>query len=248
MGRSLDDGGRHRRDQGGRGECGFAMAALLVAIAVMTLLSSVAMPAWQKLMQREREEELIFRGEQYARAVALFQRKYGGGLPPNLDVLVEQRFLRKKYRDPMTPDGEFQPLYQATLAQQPGQVVGGPGGLPRLGSLPPGTRQPGQPGPTVPGAPPGVGTTLGPRGGVVGVMSKSTGQAIKIYRGRSRYEEWQFIYTNMRPDLPLPPGVRPGTSGAPAPGMPAGRPGSPSPTFPGAGRPTRPSSTPPSQH
>lgn len=219
------------------------MAALLVAIAVLTLLSSVAIPAWRKLMQREREEELIFRGEQYARAVVLFQRKYGGGLPPNLDVLLEQRFLRKKYRDPMTPHGEFQPLYQATLAQQPGQVVGGPGGQPRPGPQPPGVRPPGEPGTSVPGAPPGVGTTLGPRGGIVGVMSRGTGQAIKTYQGRSRYEEWQFIYTNIRPKLPLPPGVKPGAPGAPGPGIPGGRPRSP---FPGAGSGSgRPIGTPP---
>jgi len=93
----------------GRRDRGFAMAALLVALAVMTLLSSSRCRRGGSWMQREREEELIFQGEQYARAVVLFQRKYGGGLPPNVDVLVEQRFLRRKYRDPMAADGEFQP-------------------------------------------------------------------------------------------------------------------------------------------
>ena len=223
------------------------MAALLVALAVMTLLSSVAMPTWRKLMQREREEELIFRGEQYARAVVLFQRKYGGGLPPNVDVLVEQRFLRRKYRDPMAADGEFQPLFQAALAQQPGQIVGGPGGRPAPGpQLPPG-QLPAEPGVSPPGIPGGAGSALGPRGGLVGVMSKTKGQAIKTYQGRNRYEEWQFVYTNIRPKLPLPPGAKPGTPGGPAPGLRPGGPGAPSPGFPGAGsRPVRPVGAPPS--
>src|SRR6476659_5813871 len=78
---------------------------------------------------REKEEELIFRGKQYARAIGLFQRKFANTPPPSIDVLVEQRFLRKKYKDPIT-NADFQPLYanaQAGVisapqtAQRPGQ-------------------------------------------------------------------------------------------------------------------------------
>ena len=46
---------------------GYAMAALLVSIGVMMLLMSVAMPVWRTQAQREKEAELIFRGEQIAR-------------------------------------------------------------------------------------------------------------------------------------------------------------------------------------
>ena len=83
---------------------------------------------------REKEEELIFRGKQYARAIGLFQRKYANTAPPTIDLLVEQRFLRKKYKDPITND-DFQPLYanQAAIqapgggpvAQRPGQQADG---------------------------------------------------------------------------------------------------------------------------
>src|SRR5687767_1409313 len=92
------------------GEDGYAMAALLVALSVMSVMASVAMPVWKQFNQREQEAELIFRGEQYARAIGLFQRKAGPGtLPPNIDLLVDQRFLRKKYKDPIT-NGDFQIL------------------------------------------------------------------------------------------------------------------------------------------
>ena len=107
------------------------MAALLVSIAVMGILMSAAMPSWKALVQREREDELVFRGEQYARAVGLFQRKYAGAFPPSLDVLLQQKFLRKKYKDPMAEDGEFQIIYQNSLMSVPGQVPGG--GAPRPG-------------------------------------------------------------------------------------------------------------------
>ena len=90
-----------------RQERGYAMAALLVAMSVMAIVLSTAMPVYQTVARREREAELVFRGEQYARAIALFQRKYGNALPPDVDVLIDQRFLRKKYKDPIT-GGDFQ--------------------------------------------------------------------------------------------------------------------------------------------
>ncbi len=114
------------------------MAVLIVGIGMMMIMLTVAMPVWHQAMQREKEEELIFRGNQYARAVALFQRKFAGGYPPSVDILVQQKFLRKKYKDPMVEDGEFQLLYQVN-AQAPGQPTGPGGGAP--GARTPGGRQ-----------------------------------------------------------------------------------------------------------
>src|SRR4029079_19555063 len=81
-------------------ERGYAMAALLVGLSVMAVLMSVGLAVWSQVARREREEELICRGQQYARAVGLFQRKFANTFPPTIDILVEQRFLRKKYKDP----------------------------------------------------------------------------------------------------------------------------------------------------
>jgi type II secretory pathway pseudopilin PulG len=78
------------------------MVALLIAMSIMGIMMSVALPAWQTMARREKEAELVFRGEQYARAIAAYQQKYGGTNPPNVDVLVTERFLRKKYKDPIT--------------------------------------------------------------------------------------------------------------------------------------------------
>ena len=106
------------------------MAALLVSIGVLMVIMSVAMPVWRTQAQREKEAELIFRGEQYARAVNLYTRKMGpGNFPPSIDVLVQQHFLRKKYKDPMTEDGEFEIITAAAAAGQPG--VGGRGNQPQ---------------------------------------------------------------------------------------------------------------------
>jgi hypothetical protein len=84
------------------GQRGYAMAALLVAMSVMAIMFTVVMPVWKQTARREKEEELVFRGRQYVHAIGLFQRKFANAFPPNIDVLVEQRFLRKKFKDPIT--------------------------------------------------------------------------------------------------------------------------------------------------
>ena len=66
----------HAASSEGRGAAGYAMVALLVGLSIMAVALSVALPAWRTMTQREKEAELVFRGEQYARAIALFQRKY----------------------------------------------------------------------------------------------------------------------------------------------------------------------------
>lgn len=117
----------------GTSQDGYAMAALLIAMSVMAVFMTVALPVWNTQAQREKEAELVFRGEQYARAVMLYQRKFANALPPSLDVLLNDRYLRKKYKDPVT-GGDFQLLSgastQANVGVPGGQVAGArtPGG------------------------------------------------------------------------------------------------------------------------
>jgi type II secretory pathway pseudopilin PulG len=189
---------------------GYAMVALLVAMSVMAVMLSVALPTWSHLVRREQEEELIFRGQQYARAINQYQRKYANQSPANLDVLIEQRFLRKKFKDPLSPnkDGEFQMLYFQTGTGPQGSGPQGPGGTSRgtggigtggIGGTGSGPGSP--PRGTGPGATGGPSGSIGPspglgggRGGpIVGVVSKNTGQSIRLYNGKNRYNEWQFI-------------------------------------------------------
>ena len=191
---------------------GYAMAALLVGLSVMAIMLSVALPVWRTAATREREAELVFRGEQYAHAIELFSRRTGG-FPPSLDVLEKGRFIRKLYKDPMTGEGDFQPVYlgqmiagQPAVPGQPGR--GGQGGA--LGGAPIGTPagRAGQPtgtggrGPTAanpfagagarsPGAA-GQAGTIG-AGPIIGVVSRSTAESLRLYNGRGRYNEWAFV-------------------------------------------------------
>jgi type II secretory pathway pseudopilin PulG len=194
--------------EGQGSERGYAMAALLVSIGVMMILMSVAMPVWRHEAQREKEAELVFRGEQYARAVNLYQRKMGpGNFPPSIDILVQQRYLRKKYKDPMTADGEFRIIPVAAGVPQPGRQQTpqrGARGFNR-GTQP--SQDPASPNAQQAGA--GVG---GQGGGIMGVVSKSTEPSIRIYHGGTHYNEWTFLFSTVS--------SRPGGVGAGRPGGP----------------------------
>ena len=114
-------------------ERGFAMAGLLVGIALLSLGLSIAMPTWRTLVQREKEEELIWRGQQYDRAIQLYRKKNATPGAPSVERLIEGRFLRKKFQDPITgSDFEVVGVSQAGNAPgvpQPqrgyGQLIGG---------------------------------------------------------------------------------------------------------------------------
>jgi type II secretory pathway pseudopilin PulG len=198
------------------------MAALLVAMSVMAVLLTVVMPVWKQMAQREKEDELVFRGLQYAHAIGMFQKKYANAYPPSLDVLVTEKFLRKKYKDPITND-DFAPILVGQNNQggvQMGSAGGSaqPGGPATRGGTAPGTT-PGASGPGGrtggPGAPTGPGGPGGGTagGGIMGVTSKSKDKSIRIYNGRSHYNEWQFVYVQQT----QAPGA--GAPGAGAPGQ-----------------------------
>jgi type II secretory pathway pseudopilin PulG len=201
------------------GDGGFALAALLVVIAVMSVVMMVALPTWRHQVQREKEAELIFRGEQYARAIGLYQRKHPGAFPASLDVLVEQKYLRKKYKDPITGE-DFVPVYanaevRASTAEQRmqvhQQVIAGSIKIERSGPDEQGRMRF------------NVARTAGLAGGIVGVASKSTAQSIRLYNGRDRYDQWVFTYTAASPQagvgnapaVPRPDGAQPDPSTRP---------------------------------
>jgi type II secretory pathway pseudopilin PulG len=193
------------------GQRGYAMAALLVSVAVMAVLMSVAMPVWRHQAQREKESELAFRGEQWVRGIQQYQRRNGPGVfPPSLDVLVQQRLVRKKFKDPITGE-DFVPVYAGQQPTQQGQR-GGQGqrgaGQGQGGAQPP-TGVPGQQGVAA--------------GGIIGVRSKSTDTSIRVYKGATRYDQWQFVGLNI------------GGPGGPGRGAPGGGGRGPMPGMGGQG-------------
>jgi type II secretory pathway pseudopilin PulG len=163
------------------GERGYAMAALLVSMSVMAVLMTAVMPVWKQTAQREKEAELVFRGQQYVHAIQMFQRRSGPGTyPPSLDFLVQQKFLRKRYKDPIT-NADFLPVPAVSAATPiPGGLARGSTSGSPSGFAPASITQP------------QVGAGGAVPGGVAGVVSKSTDASIRIYNGQTHYNEWVF--------------------------------------------------------
>ena len=125
-----------------RGQHGYAMAALLVALSVMACSRRPRCRSGPVDASREREAEPVFRVTSTSARSGLFTAKAGPGvLPPNLDVLIAAGFLRKKDKDPIT-DAEFDLLspVQAT-APTPGAPAGG-GGSPSRSRCAPDSSRP----------------------------------------------------------------------------------------------------------
>ncbi|NTW60554.1 MAG: type II secretion system protein [Nitrospirae bacterium] len=90
---------------------GFTYVALLAAIVILGISMGAAGKYWSFVMQREKEEELLFRGEQYRLAIERYYRALPGrnAYPPSIEELVKdsrtptgKRHLRQAYKDPIT--------------------------------------------------------------------------------------------------------------------------------------------------
>jgi type II secretory pathway pseudopilin PulG len=186
-----------------RGERGYTLVAVMIGIAILTILIAAIAPSIGTIMKREREEELIFRGRQYARAIALFQRRYGR-FPNELKELYENRprTIRHLWNDPMC-NCDWYPLIQGTPDALPGNPLAPAGS----GGFVP------QPTPT-PISPFGQAEqkTVGP---IIGVRSTVHKEALRQWRGSKFYDQWRFIMGDADRDdqtggvPPGPPGPGP---------------------------------------
>ena len=95
------------------------LLAVLFLMAMMVIAAMAVAPAFVQQMKRDREEEMIHRGTEYARAIKKYYKKFGR-YPANLEQLENTnniRFLRKRFKDPLDKDG---PVEAAALRRHSG--------------------------------------------------------------------------------------------------------------------------------
>src|SRR5690349_9325854 len=195
-------------------QSGYVLLAVMLAVTLILVAMSIELPRIAQQIKREKEEELVHRGKDYATAVKRFVHKNGGRFPLSVEQLEDTnhiRFLRKKYKDPMTGESDWKMVHAGEAqinipAPKPG--LSGPGGPnlppPGIAQLNPnaGGSQLGQP-QTQPGGGGNLGTlntsnigngqTVG-GGQIIGVASTSKKQAIKEFNDKDHYDEWYFVY------------------------------------------------------
>ena len=208
-------------------------------LATVLLISlTAALPSIYTQGQREKEEELIFRGNEYARAIAMYRRQFRR-FPTSVKDLVRTngvRFLRHEYTDPMTRKGKWRFIHaDASGAPIDSRTFSRPKPPKPLGDSSSSSSTSPSPSDSSTGPGPGAGqegesgeksSFFGDskeiRGAfIVGVASMSNKNSIRVYNNKTRYGDWEFLGIEMGAG-----GGMPGQGGGVTPGGQQGRPGS----------------------
>lgn len=109
---------RLRKERVGRrrNEDGTLLVIIMVGVAIGSIALTVATQSWSTTVRREKEQELIFRGNQYVTAILAYRKEHGGQFPLTLEDLYKPgprrlRYIRKLFKDPIAEDGKWGLLY-----------------------------------------------------------------------------------------------------------------------------------------
>ncbi len=105
-------------------ESGYALLVVMFILALLVISLAAGAHTALSSVQREKEAEMVWRGQQYARGIRLYYSKMRR-FPTSLDDLTKPktgiRFLRQAYKDPMNQvDGSWRLIYVAPS----GQLIG----------------------------------------------------------------------------------------------------------------------------
>lgn len=174
-------------------QAGYNLVILMVLLTLLSIAIAISLPAWSGVIRREKEEELIFRGLQYAEAIRVFNIRFQRP-PIRLEELieVEPRSIRRLWKDPMTENGKWAliPLQGPTqvMRQDPAQ-----NGQQQRQEEDPNGRDPGENGEEEDEG--GFGPKKGDEvqvGPFKGVHSRSSKTSFLVFNGKDRYDEWHF--------------------------------------------------------
>jgi type II secretory pathway pseudopilin PulG len=166
---------------------GVILLALLIGLALSGIALMAAVDVWTLARQREREQQLLFVGDQYRQAIQRYWFAAPSGsprlLPASLEALLEDerypmpvRHLRRLYPDPITGKSEWGVLRQ-------GDRIAGVYSLSEV-----------QP-----------------------VKQAGFSPAYELFNGKTRYRDWEFVFTvPRRTGATLPSAAGTPASGTPS--------------------------------
>ena len=107
-----------------RKQAGYALLFVVFMVATIIIAAAAVSPNLLTEGRREKEADMVWRGEQYERAIGLYYKKFGK-YPTKVEDLTRQtngvRFLRQAYTDPMNKDdGSWRFIYVGPN----GQLIG----------------------------------------------------------------------------------------------------------------------------
>lgn len=233
-----------------RQEEGYILVGVIILLAIFLILMATAVPKVRESIRRDQEVETMHRGKQYIRALQLYYRKFRH-YPQSADDLVDAnglRSLRQKYADPLTGRDDWQPVIlgqnKAPLSMGYfGQVLNAGAAVSSVNGATPASSILGTPPSSAydsfsnssgspansssqnPGSAGITGQVFG--AAIIGFSPASGKPSILVYKTKTRYNEWEFVYDPVTDPMVrnwwIPPVSPPTNSGAPgASGKPSG--------------------------
>lgn len=98
----------------GKGQKGFSLLELMIAMFIIIILLSVALPTYQRSVQYAKETVLKENLWQMRKAIDQYASDKGK-FPPSLESLVEGKYLREMPVDPILERAEW----QAVMGEDP---------------------------------------------------------------------------------------------------------------------------------
>lgn len=164
---------------------GFTYLVLLFMVAIMGAVLAATATVWHTLAQRDKEQELLYAGHAFRRAIGLYYERTPGAVkqyPKQLEDLLEDkrqsalaRYLRKIYIDPLTASKEW-------------GLVPGPGG-------------------TIMG--------VYSRSEATPIKTGNFDKADEAFAGTGSYRDWRFVYVPTQAVPAAAPAPVPGAQPAP---------------------------------
>ncbi len=157
---------------------------MLIVLFLITLVLIASMSISLRVLtegRREKEKEMVWRGNQYVRGIKLYYAKFGR-FPTSMDDLIKPstgniRFMRQAYKDPMNKDdGSWRLIYVGPAGQLIGSLKPQPNNIqmPGAGGQSSASGQPGTSSGTSPGNSPGTSSFgLGSQPGAAGGASNA---------------------------------------------------------------------------
>jgi len=158
-----------------RGKQGYVMVVLLIAVVILGVFLMMARPLWQTELQRDLEEEYLFRARSIAQGIERYVKKHNNLFPQSLKVLAEEKMVRRLYTDPLTEHGRWYVVMQQRGPAASGYLLVEEEMAPRY-----------------------IANAV-----IVGVCSTSEQKSFREYRGRTIYNEWAVVIGE-KEDQPLP--------------------------------------------
>lgn len=156
---------------------GYALLTAVVAVNVLALMALMARSMWETEYKRDLEEELLFRARQYRNAIERYIQKNNNLFPTDFEKdLLEKKFIRKLYKDPMSEDGRWNFVIRSGDTGEKSALLI---------------------------VPEEMLSQYISQGQIIGVASTSAEEGFRVYRGKKRYNEWA-VYLGDKADKEMP--------------------------------------------